>query len=104
MSSIGWQVIRDSEDIQVDGLHSLDVPTFDLPMLLWRATLDGDSRILCFGIGGEIKRRTEGVGDCRYGVVRSHGQSPTRRHARGSACWRDGMTGWTWLRPDVCVR
>ena len=47
LSSSAWKAIqRDLRDVQVDGVRCPDDPTVVLPLLLWWAALDGDSRVL----------------------------------------------------------
>ena len=46
-SSSAWKAIqRDLRDVQVGGVRCPDDPTAVLPLLLWWAALDGDSRVL----------------------------------------------------------
>ena len=47
LSSSAWKVIHsDLRGVRVDGLWCPDEPTAALPLLLWWAALDGDSRVL----------------------------------------------------------
>ena len=47
LSSSAWRAIqRDLRGVQVDGVRCPDDPTAALPLLLWWAALDGDSRVL----------------------------------------------------------
>ena len=47
LSSSAWKEIRgDLRSVRVDGVRCPDEPTAALPLLLWLAALDGDSRVL----------------------------------------------------------
>ena len=47
LSSSAWKAIRrDLRDVQVDGVCCPADPTAALPLLLWWAALDGNSRVL----------------------------------------------------------
>ena len=47
VSSSAWKVIQgDLRSVRVDGVRCPNAPTGTLPLLLWWAALDGDSRIV----------------------------------------------------------
>ena len=47
LSSSAWKAIQgDLRSVRVDGVRCPGVPTAALPLLLWWAGLDGDSRVL----------------------------------------------------------
>ena len=47
MSSSAWKTIQsDLNSVRVEGVRCPDAPSAALPLLLWWAALEGDSRIL----------------------------------------------------------
>ena len=47
LSSSAWKAVQgDLRSVRVDGVRCPDAPTAALPLLLWWAVLDGDSRVL----------------------------------------------------------
>ena len=47
MTSSAWKAIQgDLRSVRVEGVRCPDAPTAALPLLLWLAALEGDSRVL----------------------------------------------------------
>ena len=47
MSSSAWRTIQsDLKGVQVEGVRCPNAPSAALPLLLWSAALEGDSRVL----------------------------------------------------------
>ena len=58
LSSSAWKAIRgDLRSVRVDGVRCPDAPIAALPLLLWWAALDEDSRVFGCGITGDLVRR-----------------------------------------------
>ena len=63
LSSSAWKAIQsDLRGIRVDGVRCPDEPTAALPVLLWWAALDGDSRVLWLWHHRGLCREAAGVG------------------------------------------
>ena len=107
MSSSMWKVIRhDLREVQVDGVRCLDNPSVVLPLLLWWAALDGDSRVLwLWHHGGGLATQWRMAGRM-YGAVWPGVQL---RCTLGTvpgvvgACAKE-MVQWTWPRPSWCLQ
>ena len=89
MSSSAWKAIQgDLTSVRVGGVRCPDAPTAALPLLLWWAALEGDSRVLwLWHLGGN------GDGAVGPGVMQIEGVWEMWVRLPLSLCWTQGR-GW----------